>query len=130
MIVIDASALLELMLGTPHGKQIAARLHAKEETLTAPHLLDLEIAQVLRRYCAAGQITSDRAQEVLRDLPNAPIERYPHAQLLERIWQLRQNFTAYDAAYIALAEALDATLLTRDSALTAPGTHRARVELI
>ena len=90
MIVIDASALLEVILGTAHAKRIAARLRANQETLTAPHLLDLEIAQVLRRYCAAGQITSERAQEVLRDLPNAPIERYPHAQLLERIWQLRR----------------------------------------
>ena len=103
---------------------------APGETLHAPHLLDLEIAQVLRRYTASGEMVPRRGVQALEDLAEFPLLRYPHDVLLPRIWELRNNLTAYDAAYIALAEALPAPLITRDAALASPGIHRARVELM
>lgn len=87
----------------------------------APHLIDLEVAQALRRYSLSGVIPADRGDEALADLVDFPITRHPHFVLLERIWQLRHSLTAYDAAYLALAEALDAPLLTRDGALAKAG---------
>ena len=104
-------------------------LFAADETLHAPHLLDLEIAQVLRRYVRAACISADRGREALSDFLDLPLTRYPHFVLLTRVWQMRHNLTAYDAAYLALAEALDAPLITRDRALARTGS-RARVELI
>ena len=99
------------------------------ETLHAPHLIDLEIAQVLRRYVRSAIISAERGAEALADLVDFPLTRYPHHVLLTRIWQMRHALTAYDAAYLALAEALDAPLLTRDRALARVGS-RARVEVI
>lgn len=104
-------------------------LFAAGQTLHAPHLLDLEIAQVLRRYVRAASISADRGSEALSDFLDLPLTRYPHFVLLTRVWQMRHNLTAYDAAYLALAEALDAPLITRDRALARTGS-RARVELI
>ena len=130
MIVVDASAILEVLLGTPVGARVAERLFAPGETLHAPHLLDLEVAQVLRRYALAREINSARGLEALEDLSDLQITRYPHDLLLPRIWELRRNVTAYDAAYIALAEALEAPLITRDSALASVPAHRANVEVI
>ena len=130
MIVVDASALLELLLGTPAAENVAVRLFGAPESLHAPHLLDVEVAQVVRRYAAAGEIDAQRGREALADLADFPLRRYPHGFLLPRAWDLRDNLTAYDAVYIALAEALDAPLVTRDRRLaTAPG-HQARVELV
>src|SRR5512139_1570417 len=82
------------------------RLLSRGESLHAPHLLDVEVAQVLRRYAAAGELTPERGEEALTDLADFPLHRYPHDVLLPRIWELRQNVTACDAAYVALAEAL------------------------
>jgi predicted nucleic acid-binding protein len=130
MIVIDASALLELLLCTPAAARIAARLAPAGETLAAPHLLDLEIAQVLRRYRAGRQIDEARADEALSDYLDLAIDRYPHDILLPRIWELRGTLTAYDAAYVALAEALDAPLLTRDRRLASARGHSAIVEMV
>lgn len=130
MIVVDASALLEVLLRTPAAPSVELRLFEPGETLHAPHLVDLEIAQVLRRYAVAGQISGVRGREALDDLAALRLRRWPHEPLIPRVWELRQNLTAYDAAYVALAEALDAPLLTRDRRLaTAPG-HGARVELV
>lgn len=130
MIVVDASALLEVLLRTPAAKAAETRLFGSGLTLHAPHLLDVEVAQVIRRYAAKGEIDDARGRAVLADLADFPLHRYPHDILLPRIWDLRANVTAYDAAYIALAEALDAPLLTRDQRLaTAPG-HKARVEVV
>jgi predicted nucleic acid-binding protein len=130
VIVVDASALLEVLLNTSASAPIADRLFGSDETLHAPHLIDLEIAQVLRRYAASGTLTADRGAQALQDLTDFPLLRYPHDLLLPRIWDLRHNLTAYDAAYIALAEALDAPLLTRDAALAVSRGHAATVELL
>lgn len=97
------------------------------ETLHAPHLVDLEIAQVLRRYAAAGEISAARGREALDDLVAFRLRRWAHDALVMRIWDLRRNLTAYDAAYVALAEALDAPLLTRDRRIASASGMRARV---
>lgn len=130
MIVVDASALLEALLRTPAAKVVEDRLFAPHQTLHAPHLLDVEIAQVIRRYAANGEIDGERGRMALADLADLPLRRYPHDFLLPRIWDLRNNLTAYDAAYVALAEALDAPLLTRDRRLAAAAGHRAQIELV
>ena len=130
MIVVDASAILEVLLSTPDGARVAERLFMPGETLHAPHLLDLEVAQVLRRYALAGELDSARGLEALEDLADLQLTRYPHDLLLPRIWELRRNLTAYDAAYVALAEALVAPLVTRDAALASVRAHHARVELL
>jgi predicted nucleic acid-binding protein len=130
MIVVDASALLELLLSTPVAEQVEDRLFDRRQTLHAPHLIDLEVAQVVRRYAATGEIKHARGRAVLSVLADFPLYRYPHDVLLARIWELRHNLTAYDAAYIALAEALDAPLLTRDRRLAGAAGHRVHVQLV
>jgi predicted nucleic acid-binding protein len=130
VIVVDASALLESLLRTPAAKAVDDRLFAPRQTLHAPYLLDVEVAQVIRRYAANGDIDSERGRLLLGDLADFPLRRYPHDFLLPRIWDLRRNLTAYDAAYVALAEALDAPLLTRDRRLAAAAGHHAQIELI
>lgn len=130
MIVLDASAALEVLLMTPDGPRVAERLFAAGETLHAPHLLDVEVVQVLRRYARSGALDPARGMEALEDLADLPLTRYPHDLFLPRIWELRHNVTAYDAVYVALAEALEAPLLTRDRALASAGGHRARIELV
>jgi predicted nucleic acid-binding protein len=104
-------------------------IFAAGETLHVPHLLDIEITQVLRRYARSAIISPERGAEALTDLVDLPLNRYPHFVLLPRIWQMRHNLTAYDATYLALAEALDAPLVTRDRALTRAGGQM-RVEVI
>jgi predicted nucleic acid-binding protein len=128
--VVDASALVEVLLRTPAAATIRERLLGIEHTLHAPHLIDIEVAQVLRRYAASGQVEPGRCRDALDDLFDFPLDRYPHDLLLRRVWELRHNITAYDAVYVALAEALDAPLLTRDHRLAAAAGHRARVELV
>jgi predicted nucleic acid-binding protein len=129
LIVVDASALIEVLLRTAAAPAIEQRLFVSGQTLHAPHLLDAEVAQVLRRYAARGELDSARGAEALSDLYDFPLRRYPHDFLLPRVWELRHNLTAYDAIYIALAEALDAPLLTRDERLAAAAGHRAAVQL-
>lgn len=103
---------------------------SEEESLHAPHLLDLEVVQVLRRYLRAGVIDEKRGAEALEDFCSFSIQRYAHDLLLSRIWELRQNLTAYDAAYVSLAEVLEATLLTCDRALTNSKAHHANIKLL
>src|ERR1700722_7812451 len=129
VIVVDASAILEVLLRTPVAPAIEERLFERGETLHAPHLLDLEVLQVLRRYAAAGEISAERAREALDDLAAFRLRRWAHDALALRIWELRQNLTAYDAAYVALAEALGAPLLTRDRRLASAPGIRAPVEV-
>lgn len=130
MIVVDASALIEVLLNTPSGSRITERLFDGQETLHAPCLLDIEVAQVLRRYALAGELTANRGLQAMEDLADFPLTRYPHDLFLPRIWELRHNVTAYDAAYIALSEALDALLLTRDAKLASATGHHATIEFI
>jgi predicted nucleic acid-binding protein len=130
VIVVDASAVLEVLLNTAAAPRVAEHLFAPGETLHAPHLLDLEVAQVLRRYEASGELNSARGAQALEDLADLPLVRYPHDIFLLRIWQLRHNATAYDAAYLAVAEALGASLVTRDGGIAKVPGHRARVILL
>lgn len=130
MIVVDASALVEVLLGTSAAIRVADRLFADGETLHAPHLLDVEVTQVVRRYVLAGLFDAERGAEALEDLADFPIARYPHTPFLPRIWELRHSVTAYDAAYLALAEALAAPLVTRDAKLASAAGDRARIELM
>jgi predicted nucleic acid-binding protein len=129
VIVLDASAAIEWLLQTQLGLRIEPRLFAPGETLHAPHLLDIEVAQVLRRFTASGRITAGRGRDVLEDLMDLAVVRYPHQVLLTRVWEMRDNLTAYDAAYVALAEALGAALVTCDDALAGAPGHQARVEV-
>ena len=105
MIVVDASAVIEVLLSTPTGNRMAERFFDPDETLHTPHLLDVEVAQVLRRYTRTGELDAARGLQALEDLADFPLTRYPHDLFLLRIWELRHNVTAYDAVYIALAEA-------------------------
>lgn len=130
MIVVDASVVLELLLATPKAPDIGKRVFDTSETLHAPHLLDLEVVQVLRRYHRLEDVSQQRSEQALMDLADLPIERYPHTVFLPRIWDLRDNLTAYDAAYVALAEALAAPLLTRDAKLANALGNRASIELV
>jgi predicted nucleic acid-binding protein len=130
VIVLDASAVIEMLLWTDRAEPISDRVLGSEESRHAPHLLDVEVAQVIRRYWMAGEIDDSRGNQMLEDFADLPIDRHAHTLLLPRIWQLRGNLTAYDAVYIALAEALDAPLVTCDDRLvTAPG-HSARIVLL
>ena len=129
MRVVDASALIEALMLTEPGLEIGHLLFEESSSLHAPELIDLEVAQVVRRYEHLGNLTGERGAALLQDLSDVAIERYSHRLLLPRVWELRHNLTAYDAAYVALAEVLDATLLTRDARLAA-APHRARVEVI
>ncbi len=130
MIVLDASALLELLLVTDKGRAIATRIAHPAETLHAPHLVDLEVAQVLRRFVARGLLDEGRSRQALDELRDLDLNRYPHDVLLDRIWELRHNASAYDAAYLALAEALGAPLLTSDARLATLPAARVAVEVV
>ena len=116
MIVVDASALLETLLRTLAAAAVEERLFGVGDTLHAPHPIDIEVAQVLRRYAATGQVEPGRCREALSDLSDFPLHRYPYDVLLPRVWELRHN--------------LDAPLLTRDRRLAAAAGHRARVDLV
>jgi predicted nucleic acid-binding protein len=109
---------------------LRTRLFAGGASLHAPQLIDLEVLHVFRRFERRGVLSASRAAEAVEDLLDLPVTRYPHLALASRIWELRGGLTAYDAAYVALAEALDAPLLTRDAALASVRGHRARVEVI
>jgi predicted nucleic acid-binding protein len=130
VIVVDASIVIEILLQTDPGIAIAAHLLEREEPLGAPHLIDVEVAQVLRRYVLRGELYADRARQALDVLAVFPLTRYAHEPLLARMWDHRENLTAYDAAYVALAEGLRAKLVTRDARLAAaPGLGQI-VELV
>ena len=130
MIVIDASAVLELLFRTAAGLEVAERIADAHETLHAPHLLDVEILQAVRRYTRTGMLDEARARMALDDLAALDMARYPLDAMWERVWELRDNLTAYDGAYVALAEVLRAPLLTADARIAKAPGHHARVELI
>jgi predicted nucleic acid-binding protein len=127
LIVLDSSAVIDWLLQTAAGLRIRSRI--RSESVHAPHLLDIEVAQVLRRLVRGGVLpawNADEAIEIFRDLQ---IVRYPHVTFLPRIWQYRHTLSAYDALYVVLAETLDATLITRDARLAAAHSHSAKIEL-
>ena len=130
MIVIDASALLEFLLQTELGSRVEARLFRHDDELHAPHLVDVEVAQALRRLVRAREVSADRAAEALEDLAELDLHRHPHIDLLPRAWQLGANITAYDGMYVALAEGLDGTVVTCDARLAKAPGHRAAIDLI
>ena len=130
MIVADASAIIEMLLRTDAAHRIEARLFDSNETIHVPHLLDVEVAQVIRRYVLRGDVSAHRGERMLDLVSRFPMARYSHEPLLRRMWMLRANLTAYDAAYVALAEGLRATLVTRDERLAATPGHRAAIELV
>jgi predicted nucleic acid-binding protein len=128
MIVVDASVIVALLIHTPVASALRERFLS--ETLHAPHLIDLEVMQTLRRLVRSREMMLERAYEALDDFNDMRIERYPHSMFLMRVWELRSNLTAYDAVYVALAEELNAVLLTLDARLAAaPGMARV-VEIV
>jgi predicted nucleic acid-binding protein len=127
LIVIDASAALELVLQTDKGTQVGALVLAPEERLHAPHLIDIEVTQTLRRLTQVKGLTVRRAEEALSDFSDLAIERHDHRDLIRRVWELRDALTAYDGVYVALAEALDAPLLTCDGKLSRAHGHNAQI---
>ena len=130
MIVVDASALLEFLLQTPLGTRVEARLFRDHDELHSPHLADVEVTQGLRRLVRTGEVSPDRAADVMADLADFDLHRHPHLDLLTRAWKLRDNISAYDAMYVALAEAIEATMVTCDSPLAKAPGHHARIEVI
>lgn len=130
MIVLDASAMVELVLDTEAGRRVAARIDRVEESLHAPHLLTVEVAQVLGRLAATGALTETRSAEALQDATDLDVEHYEHGFLIERAWELRDNLTMYDAVYVALAELLDAPLVTFDERLASAPGNRARIDVL
>lgn len=130
MVVVDASALVNVLLPTARREAIAARLTHPGESVHAPHVIDLEVAHTLRRLDRAGRFEGSAGRAYLDAHHGFAIERHAHTTFLGRIWDLRRNLTAYDAAYVALAEALDAPLLTSDRRLAASTGHQARIELV
>lgn len=130
MIILDASAAIEWLLQTQTGIKIDKRIFSPLVPLHAPHLLDVEVALVLRRYARDKTITAQRGQEALEDLGDLPLNRYPHDFLIPRVWELRASLTAYDAIYVALAELLDAPLLTCDARIASAPGHHANVDVI
>ena len=130
MIVLDASALVELLLNTAAGQTIATRIADPALGVHVPHLADIEVTQALRRYANEGDLEAVDAATALEDLRSLDLQRHAHEPLLDRVWALRKNLSAYDAVYVALAEVLDTVLLTCDARLArAPGAAR-RVELV
>ena len=130
MIVVDASAVLELLLRTDKGIKVQERVLDSGESLHAPHLIDIEVTQTLRRLASLKEITAARGKQALEDHVALNIKRAEHKDWLKRIWTLRDSVTAYDAAYVVLAEILDAPLVTCDAKLARAHGQKARIELI
>lgn len=127
MIVLDASVVVELLTNGPLADSLRRDLAGRGESFIVPHLLDIEVASALRSLLAGHRVDSHRSEQFLTGLATLPAERYPHTPFLGRIWELRHNFTAYDASYIALAEETNSVLYTSDEKLCKG--HRARVML-
>lgn len=116
MIVLDSSAAVEWLLGSPFADEVAGRLLAAD-SVHAPALLDIEVAHVMRRYVSIGEISERRASQALQALADLDAARYSHELLLPLIWRLRHNLTAYDAAFVSLAAVLRAPLVTLDAGI-------------
>lgn len=127
MIVLDASVVVELLTNGPLSDSMRRELTGSGDVFIVPHLLDVEVASALRRLAAGTRFDSHLSEQLLTELAALPAERYAHTPLLGRVWELRHNFTAYDAVYIALAEATNSILFTSDAKLLKG--HRAEVIL-
>lgn len=130
MIVVDASAITELLLQTELGSRVEDRLYGDDQDLHAPHLLDVEVISAMRRLVHAREVNANRAQEAIEDLQMLRVIRHGHRDLAFRVWELRQNLTPYDAVYLALAESLDAALITCDRPFAGTSQGSKRIELI
>jgi predicted nucleic acid-binding protein len=130
MIVLDASAVVELLLDTPAGRRVAARIEDPGLGIHAPHLLDVEATSALRRLERDGAIETDEAEAALDDLRALDLQRHSHEPLLDQIWALRRNLSACDATYVALADAMDATLVTCDAKLARASRSSGRIEMV
>lgn len=128
MLVVDTSAVLAALTAGDPPQGLLERLTGDGD-LHAPHLIDTELLHALRRMTISGHLTEDRAADTRTDFADLVLTRYPHQPFSDRIWQLRHNLTAYDATFVALAEALDTTLVTCDAGLAAAPTHHAEIEL-
>ena len=130
MIVVDASAVLEVLTRRPSARAVEARLFAPDETLHAPELIDLEVAQVLRRFVLTRRMTAGLADQAMERWRSTRVQRWTHQDLLPRVWSLRESLNAYDASYVALAEGMGVVLVTADRKLALASGHRARVEVV
>ena len=130
MIVLDASAVISLLVEPAAESTLIRDRMAGAGEACAPHLLDIEVTSACRRLVRQGAIAAARTHRALQIFLDLPIVRFPHSPLVGRIWELRDRLSAYDAAYVSLAERLEATLLTRDRRLLASGGHRAQIELV
>lgn len=128
VLVVDTSAILAVLAGRPRIRALAERL-ASDQDLQAPHLIDVELIHALRRLVIRGELSEDRAEDCRTDLADLTIIRYPHHPLVDRMWELRHNLTAYDAAFVALSEALAVPLVTCDSRLVEAPGHQADIHL-
>jgi predicted nucleic acid-binding protein len=130
MLVVDTSAVLDALAARDPAPGLVERL-SEDGDLHAPHLIDVEVLHALRRLTMQGELSDERAADARHDFAALPVVRYPHHPLSDRIWELRHNLTAYDATFVALAEALAAPLVTCDSRLASASAsaHGARVEL-
>jgi predicted nucleic acid-binding protein len=133
MLVIDASATADLLLARPMADKVAGHIADHGSDIHAPHLLDVEVVSAVRRLVASGEASPSRGLEAITDLLDLPLMRYPHDILVPRIWELRANFSSYDAAYLALAEALSddgVPLLTTDKRLARATRAHSGIELL
>jgi predicted nucleic acid-binding protein len=121
MSVVDASVLVELLSDGRHADVADERLNSEEHTLWAPHLIDAEIGHALRRSVLLGEVSAEAAGRALWEVDALPIERVEHEHLMHVAWGLRDNFSFYDALYVALALMLDEPLLTFDARLSRSG---------
>jgi predicted nucleic acid-binding protein len=129
MLVVDASCLFEVLAGTPHAEPLRVRLQADRDLL-APHVVDAEVLGMIRRHESLGRLDATAAQQAVDDLRDWPGERVGHRGLIDRVWELRANVRTWDALYVALAEALGATLLTQDERLARATGPRCRFEVV
>jgi predicted nucleic acid-binding protein len=127
VIGLDASVVVELVTNGRLAASLRRDLAVRSESFLVPHLLDIEVASALRRLMEGRRIDWYQSEQLLTGLSTLPAECYAHTPLLGRIWELRHDFTAYDGAYIALAEATHSTLYTTDEKLSKG--HRAQVKL-
>ncbi len=130
MIVLDASVVLDIVTAVAKGRDIAVRIEQTDDDFIAPHVIDLEVLQALRRQLRLGLIDLARATSAVAILRDLPLTRMSHEPIIARIWELRHNLTAYDAAYVALAELMGAAVWTCDQKFSGAAGHRAQIVVL